>query len=204
MSSELISALSDLAAERGIDQLAVLERLEQDLARSYKGILDLDWDAQVTIDRESGRIFVYEMVGIGEEDPETGEYEDYEPRDVTPENVSRIAAQNAKRVINEIVRDAARASIYKEFADRKGELITGTVLQTTPDFTIIKIRDGVEPSCRTSTGVATRTSATSARPTSITSIISVSRRSSSTYATQASRRRAPRARAMAATARASS
>ena len=37
MSSELISALSDLAAERGIDQLAVLERLEQDLARSYKG-----------------------------------------------------------------------------------------------------------------------------------------------------------------------
>ena len=104
MSSELISALSDLAAERGIDQLAVLERLEQDLARSYKGILDLDWDAQVTIDRESGRIFVYEMVGIGEEDPATGEYEDYEPRDVTPENVSRIAAQNAKRVINEIVR----------------------------------------------------------------------------------------------------
>ena len=144
MSSELISALTDLATERGIDQLAVLERLEQDLARSYKGILDLDWDAQVTIDRESGRIFVYEMVGVGEEDPETGEYEDYEPRDVTPDNVSRIAAQNAKRVINEIVRDAARASIYKEFADRKGELITGTVLQTTPDFTIIKIRDGVE------------------------------------------------------------
>jgi N utilization substance protein A len=144
MSSDLISALSDLAKERNIDELVVLERLEQDLARSYKGILGLEWDAQVTIDRESGRIFVYEMVGIGEEDPETGEYEDYEPRDVTPDNVSRIAAQNAKRVINEIVRDAARASIHKEFADRKGELITGTVLQTTPDFTIIKIRDGVE------------------------------------------------------------
>lgn len=144
MSSDLISALSDLAKERNIDELVVLERLEQDLARSYKGILGLEWDAQVTIDRESGRIFVYEMVGIGEEDPETGEYEDYELRDVTPDNVSRIAAQNAKRVINEIVRDAARASIHKEFADRKGELITGTVLQTTPDFTIIKIRDGVE------------------------------------------------------------
>lgn len=144
MSSELIEALSELAKERNIDQLAVLERLEQDLARSYKGILGLEWDAHVTIDRESGRIFVYEMVGIGEEDPETGEYESYEPRDVTPDNVSRIAAQNAKRVINEIVRDAARANIYHEFADRKGELITGTVLQSTPDFTIIKIRDGVE------------------------------------------------------------
>ena len=144
MSSELIEALSELAKERNIDELAVLERLEQDLARSYKGILGLEWDAHVTIDRESGRIFVYEMVGIGEEDPETGEYESYEPRDVTPDNVSRIAAQNAKRVINEIVRDAARANIYHEFADRKGELITGTVLQSTPDFTIIKIRDGVE------------------------------------------------------------
>ena len=144
MSSQLIEALSDLAKEKNIDELALLERLEQDLARSYKQILGLEWDAHVTIDRESGHIYVYEMVGIGEEDPETGEYESYEPRDVTPDNVSRIAAQNAKRVINEIVRDAARANIYREFAERKGELITGTVLQSTPDFTVIKIRDGVE------------------------------------------------------------
>lgn len=144
MSSQLIEALSDLAKEKNIDELALLERLEQDLARSYKQILGLEWDAHVTIDRESGHIYVYEMVGIGEEDPETGEYESYEPRDVTPDNVSRIAAQNAKRVISEIVRDAARANIYREYADHKGELITGTVLQSTPDFTVIKIRDGVE------------------------------------------------------------
>ena len=144
MASNLIEALSVLAQEKNIDELVVLERLEQGLARSYKQILDLDWDAHVTIDRESGRIYVYEMVGIGEEDPETGEYESYEPRDVTPDNVSRIAAQQAKRVINEIVRDAVRANIYQEFAERKGELITGTVLQTTSDFTVIKIREGVE------------------------------------------------------------
>ncbi|MGI6031934.1 MAG: transcription termination factor NusA [Coriobacteriales bacterium] len=144
MASELIEALSDLAKEKNIDELVLLERLEQDLARSYKQILGLEWDAHVTIDRETGKIYVYEMVGLGEEDPETGEYEDYEPRDVTPDNVSRIAAQNAKRVINEIVREAARANIYREFADRKGELITGTVLQSTPDFTVIKIREGVE------------------------------------------------------------
>ena len=144
MSSQLIEALDDLAKEKNIDELVLLERLEQDLAHSYKQILGLEWDANVTIDRETGRIYVYEMVGQGEEDPETGEYESYEPRDVTPDNVSRIAAQNAKRVINEIVRDAARANIYEEFADRKGELITGTVLQTTSDFTVIKIREGVE------------------------------------------------------------
>lgn len=144
MSSALIEALTDLAKEKNIDELALLDRLETELARTYKQILGLEWDAHVTIDRESGKIYVYEMVGLGEEDPETGEYEDYEPRDVTPENVNRIVAQNAKRVINEIVRDAARANIYREFADRRGELITGTVLQSTPDFTVIKIRDGVE------------------------------------------------------------
>ena len=144
MAENLIDALKVLADDKGIDELVVLEKLEQGLARSYKQILDLDWDAQVIIDRETGRIYVYEMVGQGEEDPDTGEYESYEPRDVTPDNVSRIAAVQAKRVINEIVRDAVRANIYREFADHVGELITGTVLQTTADFTVIKIRDGVE------------------------------------------------------------
>ena len=144
MSSELIGALQDLAKERNIDEYDVLERLEQELAKSYQRILKLDWDARVTIDRNTGKIYVYELIGLGEEDPETGDYEDYEEHDVTPDDVSRIAAQSAKRVINEIVRDAARANIYKEFIERKGELVTGTVLQSTPDFTIIKISDGVE------------------------------------------------------------
>ncbi len=42
------------------------------------------------------------------------------------------------------MRDAGRQSIYEEFSSRVGDLVTGTVLQGTPDFTIIKIRDGVE------------------------------------------------------------
>ena len=75
---------------------------------------------------------------------ETGEYTDFEERDVTPDDVSRIAALNAKNVIGSIVRDAGRQSIYEEFSTRVGDLVTGTVLQGTPDFTIIKIRDGVE------------------------------------------------------------
>ena len=58
--------------------------------------------------------------------------------------MSRIAAQNAKSVISSIVRDAGRQSIYEEFSNRVGDLVTGTVLQGTPDFTIVKIRDGVE------------------------------------------------------------
>ena len=144
MSSELIEALRMLAEEKNVDELVLLESLEQELAKSYKKILKLDWEANVTIDRENGRIYVYEMEGVGEEDPETGNYESYTPHDVTPDDVSRLVAQSAKKVINEIVRDAERASIYREFAGRKGELITGTVLQSTPDFTTIKIRDGIE------------------------------------------------------------
>ena len=142
--SQLIEALQELAHERKIDEFYLIERLEESLASSYQRILDLEWDARVTIDRQSGKIYVYELVPIGEPDEETGEYSEFEERDVTPNDVSRIAAQNAKSVIAAIVRDAGRQSIYEEFSGRVGDLVTGTVLQGTPDFTIIKIRDGVE------------------------------------------------------------
>ena len=141
--SELIEALQALAHERKIDELYLIERLEESLAKSYQRILYLEWDARVTIDRATGKIYVYELVPTDEPD-ENGDYHEFEERDVTPPDVSRIAAQNAKSVIASIVRDAGRQSIYQEFRGRRGDLITGTVLQGTNDFTIIKIRDGVE------------------------------------------------------------
>ena len=143
-SSELIDALQALAHERKIDEFYLIERLEESLAKSYQTILDLEWDARVTIDRQTGKIYVYELVPVGEPDEETGEYTEFTERDVTPDNVSRIAAQKAKSVISTIVREAGRQSIYQEFSNRVGDLVTGTVLQGTSDFTIIKIRDGVE------------------------------------------------------------
>lgn len=142
--NSLIEALQMLAHEKKIDEFYIIERLEDSLAKSYERILDLEYDARVTIDRQTGNIYVYELVPVGEPDPETGEYTEFEERDVTPADTSRIAAQNAKSVISSIVRDATRKGIYEEFSDRVGDLITGTVLQGTPDFTIIKIRDGVE------------------------------------------------------------
>lgn len=142
--SELIEALQALAHERKIDEFYLIERLEASLAKSYQNILDLEYDARVIIDRNTGHIYVYELIPVGEPDEETGEYTEFEVRDVTPDDVSRIAAQNAKNVIASIVREAGRQSIYEEFSDRVGDLVTGTVLQGTPDFTIIKIRDGVE------------------------------------------------------------
>ena len=144
MASELMDALKFLAQEKDIDELYLLDQLEKSLAESYTDILDADYGTRVTIDRQSGNIYVYELIPVGEMDEETGEYAEYEEKDVTPKDTSRIAAQNAKNVINQIVRDAARKAIHKEFSSRIGELITGSVLQSTPDFTIIKIRDGVE------------------------------------------------------------
>ncbi len=144
MASQLMEALQALAHEKKIDEFYLIERLEASLAKSYQSILDLEWDARVTIDRTTGKIYVYELVPVGEPDEETGEYSEFEERDVTPEGVSRIAAQNAKGVIAAMVREAGRQSIYEEFSDRVGDIVTATVLQATPDFTIVKIRDGVE------------------------------------------------------------
>ena len=144
MASEMMEALIALAQEKHIDELYLLDRLEQSLAKSYADILDLEWGAKVTIDRMTGKIYVYELVPKGEPDEETGDYTEFDMRDVTPKDTSRIAAQHAKAEINAIVRNAAREQIYEEFSKRVGELITGTVLQTTPEFTILKIREGVE------------------------------------------------------------
>ncbi len=144
MSSDMMEALELLCQEKHIDQLYLIDRLEQSLAKSYADVLHLPFGARVTIDRATGRVYVYELVPVGEEDPETGDYTEFEEVDVTPPGTSRIAAQHAKAEIRAIVRNAGRVQIYQEFAERVGDIITGTVLQTTPDFTIIKIREGVE------------------------------------------------------------
>ncbi|MDR1016029.1 MAG: transcription termination factor NusA [Coriobacteriales bacterium] len=137
-------ALDALAAERHIEKTYLLEQLEDALAKTYKHVLNLEGEATVIISRDTNEIYVLERVGIGEPDPETGEYPDYEERDVTPSDVSRMAALTARSVIKKIIRDASRETIYREYKDRIGELMTGTVLQTTRDFTILKVSDGVE------------------------------------------------------------
>ena len=59
--SELIEALQALAHERKIDELYLIDRLEASLAKSYQHILDLEWDARVTIDRQTGKIKVMSL-----------------------------------------------------------------------------------------------------------------------------------------------
>jgi N utilization substance protein A len=140
MSSELMEALKQLAREKNIDEYEMLDRLEQTLAQSYRRTLDLENEARVSIDRDSGRIHVYELVPIGgtEEEPI------FEENDITPADISRFAAQAAKQVITQSIREAEREQIFEEYADRIGDSITGTVQQSDSRYTLIKIREGVE------------------------------------------------------------
>ena len=113
MASDMMQALMELCEEKHIDQLYLIDRLEQSLAKSYAEVLHLTYGARVTIDRATGRVYVYKLVPIEDSwDDETGEYTDYDEVDVTPKDTSRIAAQHAKTEIAAIVRNAARQQIY--------------------------------------------------------------------------------------------
>ena len=145
MASEMMDALMALCEEKHIDQLYLIERLEQSLAKSYAEVLHLTDGARVTIDRMTGNVYVYKLIPREDSfDEETGEYTEFDEQDVTPKDTSRIAAQHAKTEIKAIVNNAAREQIYEEFSHRIGDIITGTVLQSAPEFTIVKIREGVE------------------------------------------------------------
>jgi N utilization substance protein A len=94
-------------------------------------------------------------------DPETGElrepeepeldpemiapYEDQiSTRDVTPEDFGRIAAQTAKQVILQRIREAERMMMFDEYQDRVGELITGIIQQSDKRYTLVQLRERVE------------------------------------------------------------
>ena len=94
-------------------------------------------------------------------DPETGEarepedpeidpvkFEQYrdqiEERDVTPDDFGRIAAQTAKQVILQRIREAEREMMFEEYRDRVGELVTGIVQQSDSRYTLVQLRERVE------------------------------------------------------------
>ena len=73
------------------------------------------------------------------------EFEDQiEKRDVTPDDFGRIAAQTAKQVILQRIREAERDMMFEEYQDRVGELITGIVQQSDSRYTLVQLRERVE------------------------------------------------------------
>src|SRR3954471_2391729 len=119
-----------------VTELIIPERLEAHL------IVETI-DEQTTIDPETGEM-------REPEDPEIDpvkfeEYKDQiDERDVTPDDFGRIAAQTAKQVILQRIREAERDMMFDEYQDRVGELITGIVQQSDSRYTLVQLRERVE------------------------------------------------------------
>ena len=96
-----------------------------------------------TIDPDTGELREPEEPEL---DPEMiAPYEDQiSTRDVTPDDFGRIAAQTAKQVILQRIREAEREMMYDEYHDRVGELITGIIQQSDKRYTLVQLRERVE------------------------------------------------------------
>ena len=114
----MMSALMELCQEKHIDQLYLIDRLEQSLAKSYAEILHLEWGAKVTIDRTTGKIYVYRLEPIDDSMDEEGNFTEFEEIDITPKNTSRIAAQHAKAEINANMGNSAVTSSIDEEVEK--------------------------------------------------------------------------------------
>src|SRR5438876_361948 len=123
-------------ADFRVIELIIPERLEAHLI--VESI-----DEATTIDPETGEL---REPGEPELDPEMlAEYRDQiEERDVTPHDFGRIAAQTAKQVILQRIREAERDMMFEEYQDRVGELITGIVQQSDSRYTLVQLRERVE------------------------------------------------------------
>ena len=173
--SDMMSALMELCQEKHIDQLYLIDRLEQSLAKSYAEILHLEWGAKVTIDRTTGKIYVYRLEPIDDSMDEEGNFTEFEEIDVTPKNTSRIAAQHAKAEINAIVRNSPASRSTRSSPAVSVTSSAVPCCSPRPTSRSSRFARASRPSFRTSTSAVTRTSATSVRWASAICTISTSR-----------------------------
>ncbi|MDR0874774.1 MAG: transcription termination factor NusA [Clostridiales Family XIII bacterium] len=143
MNKEFIAALDELEKEKNIPKKQILDAVSKALVAAYKGRNKTnEADVYVEIDESDGTIDVLHRKTVVDEvmDPDTEvslaemqEFDDsYEIGDVADfpfavEDFSRIAAQTAKQVVVQAIRDAERGMIYDEYKDRQGEIITGLI-----------------------------------------------------------------------------
>src|SRR5919199_846807 len=117
-------------------ELLVPEELEEQLLAEVEA-------AEPTVDPETGEMREPEEPEIDQELLE--QYRDQiDERDVTPDNFGRIAAQTAKQVILQRIREAERDMMFDEYQDRVGELITGIIQQSDSRYTLVQLRERVE------------------------------------------------------------
>ena len=144
MNQEFILALDEIEREKGVDKDIIFEALESALISSYKKNFGSAQNVDVEMNRETGDIALYALKEVVED----GSVEDanlqislddaqkinavYQIGDTVrirlePENFGRIAAQTAKQVVIQRIKDAERDVIFEDYTDRENEIITGEV-----------------------------------------------------------------------------
>ena len=133
MNNEMMDALQALAADKGISVDTLFAALADALESAYKRQPDAYEYAWVTIDPESMDIRVYAQELDEDGEPAGDEF------DVTPENFGRIAAQTAKQVMGQRIREAERELKYEEYAGREGDIVTGIIQQSDSRYTLLDL-----------------------------------------------------------------
>jgi transcription termination/antitermination protein NusA len=165
VSREIIEALHQIEKEKGIAFDALLEALEDALLSAYKKTPDAVEHAKAEVDHDTGDMKVYQLIfpehvdveslkvyqeSAGEAGPAENredwvldlsgvDMSEVERIDVTPDDFGRIAAQTAKQVIMQRIRDAERDLMFEEYVDRVGELVTGVVQQSDARYTLVEL-----------------------------------------------------------------
>jgi transcription termination/antitermination protein NusA len=145
VSAELVEALRELEREKGISFETILQGLEEALASAYRSSIrgatappdEAEEETEgfrVTLDPESGDMHVFHQT-LDEDGNVVSEEEVPAPEDFK----GRIAAQTAKQVILQKLRDAEREITYEEFAGREGDVVTGIVQQDSHRYTLLDL-----------------------------------------------------------------
>ena len=147
MNQELIGALNELEKERGISKEILVEAIETAIVSAYKRNFSLSSAASVRVDldQNTGEIHVYSRrrvvdkvsdpkleIALEEAQAIDPNYEigDVVEEEVTPHDFGRIAAQTAKQVVIQRIREAERSIVYNEYANRAGDVVNGIVQRT--------------------------------------------------------------------------
>ncbi len=154
MNSDFMDALTTLEKEKGISKEIIIEAIEAALISGYKRNFNQAQNVRVDINRENGSIRVFARKQVVEEvfDSRLEISEDaakaINPQyvvddiveiEVTPKDFGRIAAQTAKQVVTQRVREAERGIIYSDFIDREEDIMTGIVQRQDSRFIYVDL-----------------------------------------------------------------
>lgn len=145
--TEFAAAINQIANERKIDPEAIHEAIRQALVSAYRkqyGPLDEDTYYYATLDTATGesKLFSAPATAKDEETEEITAWDESKSKDITPAGFGRIAAQTAKQVILQKIRESEKEQIIAEYTDRMGEIVTAQILRMDGRTVVLDIGRG--------------------------------------------------------------